>query len=436
MNHGYDDDEGMNWGRYMAPPPDAFDEYYRAYSVAVMSQRDRIELLYGGKIIMPASALAKLSSLDIPGPWTFQLRNPRHMPGVLEFIADEGNVHLPAWMMKTLQLEEGDPIRLTGASLPKGKLVKLQAQSTDFLQVSDPRAVLESALRFYSTLTKGDIIEITYNSLIFEFAVLETQPEGSGISVIDTDLEVDFATPLGYVEPPRAAPVPIPTMAEKLKIDLNHTTSASSSRPASSLGGTAGSGDSTPRESFTGVGQSLSGKRIKGKGLTKKIEEAESSSKLSRNGGAKIITPDSLNDTDRKVPAALLLPAGKFFFGYKYVPFDASKAPKPKVPEPEPAQAFSGAGQSLRNKGKHGPSVGESSNSAPKDEKPDPWANLGSGNQLRSVKTTNQVPSSVTPNKTQTTRSQVDPIVVDDDDDFMYDGQDWDEHEVIDVDSD
>ena len=65
-------------------------------------------------------------------------------------------MHLPAWvslgvqrpsveadlqMMKTLNLEEGDPIRLTGAKLPKGKLVKLQAQSTDFLQVSDPRAV-------------------------------------------------------------------------------------------------------------------------------------------------------------------------------------------------------------------------------------------------------------------------------------------------------
>jgi ubiquitin fusion degradation protein 1 len=44
-------------------------------------------------------------------------------------------------MMKTLNLEEGDPIRLTGAVLPKGKLVKIQAQSTSFLEVTDPKAV-------------------------------------------------------------------------------------------------------------------------------------------------------------------------------------------------------------------------------------------------------------------------------------------------------
>ncbi len=39
-------------------------------------------------------------------------------------------------------------------------------------------------------LTKGDMIEITYNSLTFEFLIMETTPEGPGISVIDTDLEV------------------------------------------------------------------------------------------------------------------------------------------------------------------------------------------------------------------------------------------------------
>jgi len=37
-------------------------------------------------------------------------------------------------------------------------------------------------------------------------------------------------------------------------------------------------------ESFTGVGQSLSGKKVKGKGLAKKIEEVDSSSKINRNG--------------------------------------------------------------------------------------------------------------------------------------------------------
>ena len=95
---------------------------------------------------MPPSALANLTALDFPSPWMFQLRNPANSAastygGVLEFIAEEGCVHLPYWMMKTLRLNEGDPIRITGAELPKGKFVKFQAQSVHFLEISDPKAV-------------------------------------------------------------------------------------------------------------------------------------------------------------------------------------------------------------------------------------------------------------------------------------------------------
>ena|SRR6267154_3677993 len=97
-------------------------------------------------VIMPPSALAHLTHLDLEGPWMFQLTNATNPAasthaGVLEFIAEEGIVHLPYWMMKTLRLDEGDPIRITGAELPKGKFVKLQAQSTHFLEISDPKAV-------------------------------------------------------------------------------------------------------------------------------------------------------------------------------------------------------------------------------------------------------------------------------------------------------
>jgi len=98
---------------------------------------------------MPQSALASLTNLDLESPWMFQLRNPTNPAasthaGVLEFIAEEGVVHLPYWMMKTLRLNEGDPIRITGIDLPKGKLVKLQAQSVHFLEISDPKAVYAS----------------------------------------------------------------------------------------------------------------------------------------------------------------------------------------------------------------------------------------------------------------------------------------------------
>ena len=330
-------------------------------------------------VIMPPSSLAHLTSLDLQSPWKFKLRNPANSAasthaGVLEFIAQEGVVHLPYWMMKTLRLNEGDPVRITGAELPKGKMVKLQAQSVHFLEVSDPKAVyvskptfasswhlvnsvsprLEQALRHFSCLTQGDIIEIIYNSIVFGFLIMETTPGGEGIDVLDTDLEVDFATPKGYVEPERPKAAPPATMASKLKIDLNQQTPASS-RPSSSqsgmfvgpprVGGTTLSKDGDTWESFKGKGQTLEGRKTKGRGIShRKAEEVASDSRIIRtefvsnlppamfvpselfahcsspDSKRRIVTNNSL-ENDSQAPAPLNLPFGKLFFGYRHVEY-------------------------------------------------------------------------------------------------------------------
>lgn len=118
---------------------------------------------------------------------------------------------------------------------------------------------------------------------------METKPGGGGISVLDTDLEVDFAAPVGYVEPERPKAAPPMTMAEKLKIDLD-SHSPGSSRPASSLsGGFAGtkSGITTVSkggdqwESFKGKGETLGGRKTKGKGIShRKSEQVPDGSKI------------------------------------------------------------------------------------------------------------------------------------------------------------
>jgi ubiquitin fusion degradation protein 1 len=44
------------------------------------------------------------------------------------------------------------------------------------------------------------VIAIMYNNKVFEMSVLETKP-ADAVSVIECDLNVDFAPPVGYKEP-------------------------------------------------------------------------------------------------------------------------------------------------------------------------------------------------------------------------------------------
>lgn len=118
---------------------------------------------------------------------------------------------------------------------------------------------------------------------------METNPGGEGISVLDTDLEVDFAAPVGYVEPERPKAAPPVTMAKKWNIDLNDS-SPGSSRPGSSLGGgfTATAGTSLSKggdqwETFKGRGETLGGRKTKGKGVShRKVEQVPENSKIIR----------------------------------------------------------------------------------------------------------------------------------------------------------
>jgi ubiquitin fusion degradation protein 1 len=154
----------------------------------------RYDILSSLLVILPPTALAKLTQLNIEYPMLFQLTNRAKSQsthaGVLEFIAEEGRVYVPAWMLKTLRLEEGSLVQVKSSSLPLGKFVKIQPQSPVFLDITDPKAVLEQTFRNFSCLTMGDVISILYNDVVYEILVMETKPSEEGISIIETDLEV------------------------------------------------------------------------------------------------------------------------------------------------------------------------------------------------------------------------------------------------------
>lgn len=378
-----------------------FDEYFRCYPISVL---DRRELNYGGKIIMPPSALEKLTRLHIAYPMLFELRNGSKdkttHAGVLEFIAEEGRVYLPYWvcppfytqekertplltrvqrkqMMQTLSLDPGDLLQIKSTDLPSGSFIKLQPQSMAFINaISDPKAVLENVLRNFSALTTSDTFQFLYNDDVFEIGVLEVKPRNpsGAISCVETDLEVDFAPPLDYVEP--TPPVAAAAAAGGLGSGSG-AGSAGSSRPGSVVGGgrvtpithegsmakaigyaalsgaagaagaagggVGGSGGTAAAAgaasaAFSGTGQRLKGSRT-----------GTPTARPSTPASSALLPPPA---TVRKGtgPQPLRLPPGKLFFGYEIRPVKKDGEASAAAGEKKPS-LFSGGGQTLRGTG-------------------------------------------------------------------------------------
>jgi len=188
----------------MFPENARFFQKFKCYSVSMLPGNERQDVEKGGKIIMPPSALDQLTRLNVVYPMLFKLTNNKKNrithAGVLEFVADEGKVYLPYWMMRNLLLDEGDLLQIENISLPVATFSKFQPQSIDFLDITNPKAVLENALRYFSCLTAGDSIAIKYNQRIYELCVLETRP-GNAVSIIECDMNVEFEAPVGYKDP-------------------------------------------------------------------------------------------------------------------------------------------------------------------------------------------------------------------------------------------
>lgn len=151
--------------------------------------------------------------------------------GVLEFVAEEGRAYFPYWLLTSLAVTEGDMVTLRNAVLPRGTYVKFRPLSSDFLAISNPKAVLEASLRAFSCLSRGDSVAIAYNNKTYWIDVLDVKP-GDAISIVEADVNVDFEAPLDYVEP---APVYRNTPAA----------GAGSASGASGAGASAGAGGSS-----------------------------------------------------------------------------------------------------------------------------------------------------------------------------------------------
>ncbi|KRY42614.1 Ubiquitin fusion degradation protein 1 -like protein [Trichinella spiralis] len=176
-----------------------YNTRYRCFSVAMCPSSVSIErtrnIDYGGKVLLPHSALDWLTRLHISYPMLFKITNSNkdvkrstHC-GVLEFHQEEGKCYIPHWMMRNLLLCEGDMIQIESVDLPVGTYVKLKPQDSRFVGLANPSVLLELKLRNYACLTKGDMIAIEYNDKVMEFLVQELRPTDA-VSIIECDINV------------------------------------------------------------------------------------------------------------------------------------------------------------------------------------------------------------------------------------------------------
>ena len=190
------------------------------------------------KVIVPPSVLESLTKDNVfaNGPIMFQIRMITNSSspethrvthcGVREFTAEEGTIHVPPKVRKSLVTCESDivsTVEIKYIVLPPVKYVKFQPKLNVFASVEPVKRVLEENLRLHSTLTRGDVVTVWYRGSSFELEAKEILPSDEmyhyGGSLVDADVEVDMDVSKEYAQahaPPRdtgSSPVTAPPAA-------------------------------------------------------------------------------------------------------------------------------------------------------------------------------------------------------------------------------
>lgn len=162
----------------------------------------------GDRVLLPGSMLeACLSASGGDFPLTFELRafnSTRTYVGVQEFTSPSDIITLPRAVMDALNLRPEDALNSDKAitvryvKLPKASAVKLSPLTSDFLDISDPRPFLESALRNnFTLLLNGQIVTLRHEGRNYQVLVSDLQPADAPAAVIvDTDCAVDIGEPM------------------------------------------------------------------------------------------------------------------------------------------------------------------------------------------------------------------------------------------------
>lgn len=188
-------------------------------SVSSATAAGKQHIYYGSQVILPPYALQQLTEKDLQPPWQFRISTTNGsfvFCGVLTFDAQMGQIVVPDWMFAHLKVRQNAVVRLESSRLPQGALMKIQPHESAFVQLSDPRAVLERKLESYPVLTRGTTIEIFHAGRAFHIGVVSilnraNQPLEAITTIAGNaqpvELKVEFDRPLDMPPSPEEKPV-------------------------------------------------------------------------------------------------------------------------------------------------------------------------------------------------------------------------------------
>ena len=108
---------------------------------------------------------------------------------------------MPYWMMDNLLCGEGSEVIITNVTLNKGTSITIQPHETAFIDLSNPKAILENELTNYSCLQEGETINIHHLGRDYLIDIVECKPEKC-ISIVEADINLEFKEPKDYKEVP------------------------------------------------------------------------------------------------------------------------------------------------------------------------------------------------------------------------------------------
>ena len=186
------------------------------FSYACSSQSEELtsRVKYSNKILLPPSVLYNINnhqsqsqsqnSDNFGDVMFFGIKNLENeiteVCGVQEFSAPPGVVHIPYHIMEGMGITEGSKVEVSLYNPPNGSYVKLQPHKTEFIELSDPKAVLEKILsRDYPVVSQGQTIALYYKELdkVYHIDIVKAEP-AEVIKIINVNLNVDFDPPKDY----------------------------------------------------------------------------------------------------------------------------------------------------------------------------------------------------------------------------------------------